>query len=153
MKVLLFGDVDLQLPEDTETIQGDIHTFEEVEDEYDAIHCINALAELDRRDALPFLKKLLKAVKPMGEVYIYVPNAEYACKQIFKNAITMTPFLMLYGTSDHPHKSCFTMLALRSLMEAAGLVVRSAYDGFYTMKSTEQILKIPQHIAMGVKYV
>lgn len=104
--------------------------------QYDALLSYMVLPKLSYHEADDAMKAWLEALKPGGEMIIFVPSLEWAAKQVF--ATPRSPAFMphLFGVPDKHnghHASGYTFLDLRSVCFRAGLAVTHASTGEYTI--------------------
>ncbi len=134
MRTAIFGSMDVPPQEGLEVTHHDIHNYT-LDGQYDQIIVGNALPELYRSQVIPFLDEMRKHLAFRGELVLYVPSAEWAAKQVFKNETDNLTFYMLYGEENKPFRACYSMLALRTLIERAGYITRNASDYILKLQS------------------
>jgi hypothetical protein len=154
MKVLkIIGDIDInaQLPEDAEVITTKIDDYmvAEYEEPFDMIFCIHVLQTMWGTRVNGVIDKMVKELKPMGELHVYVPAVEYAAKVLAKNNPDPVALYMIWGSQDRPFHCGFTLMWLRALVEETGAVVRSANVGIFTLNFNDQEARVPQHAVVA----
>lgn len=153
MRTAIFGIINLEPEKNDEFIHLDIHHFNSQGYEpFDRIICSNVIPELDRNKVMPFLEGLYNVLKPLGELVVHVPMAEFAAKSIFTNKMDDLAYFMLYGDAIIPFKCCYTMLTIRILLERAKFIVRSAGSGVMELRSIQgESVKMPIHSLIAVR--
>src|SRR5690349_1376501 len=104
--------------------------------DYDALLSYMALPKVSFRDADKVFKAWLEALKPEGEMIIFVPSLEWAAKQVFTTPRSPAFLMHLFGVQDkngEHYVSGYTLLDLRSICFRAGLAVTHASTGEYTI--------------------
>jgi hypothetical protein len=150
MNIAVFGNIDAEEEGDV-VINYNIHDFQ-FNGKYDRILTSLTIPELPRDKVMDFLEKCYEGLVPFGEFVVHVPMAEYACKQIFTNSPDHVTFYALYGNDSNPFRCCYSLLAMRTLMERAKFVIRSANSGTLTIQtSTETNFLMPVHILIATK--
>ncbi|OPZ47404.1 MAG: hypothetical protein BWY95_01493 [Bacteroidetes bacterium ADurb.BinA104] len=151
MRIAIFGSMDVPPQEGLEVLHYDIHNYT-LDGQYDQIIVANALPELHRNKVIPFLENAYNALVNRGELILYVPSAEWAAKQIFTNTADNITYYMLYGEEAKPFRACYTMLALRTLVERVPFVVRSASENILKISTPEgETVKMPVHAITAVR--
>ena len=100
------------------------------------------------------LQHWTELLKPGGAMHVVVPSLEWAAREILSENPTPAIFPHLYAgqTNEYDiHKTGFTMLLLRKYFEEAGLMVRTARTGTYTIVVLGEPMPSEQHYIMGVK--
>jgi len=155
MRIAVFGNMEMTHEEGAEVKQFDIHNAApnpKLDGLFDRIVLSNCIPELTKNQVMPFLEMIHSILIPKGEVWVHVPLAEYACKQIFTNKATLLTFYMLYGNDDQPFRACYSLLNIRLIMERAGFIVRSATEGMLELKtSTGEKYNLPIHSLVATK--
>jgi len=118
--------------------------------DFDALLSYMVLPKVSYREADAALKAWLEALKPGGEMVVFVPSLEWAARQVFTTPRSPAFLPHLFGLHDKPNEhfvSGYTLLDLRSFCFRAGLAVTHASTGEYTIN--EIICEC--HIVRGVK--
>jgi hypothetical protein len=153
MRIALFGKTAVE--EGNEVKEYNIMTYSgnpKIDGLFDRVIISLDLAKLPRARVMPFLENLNKMLVDRGELTIYVPCAEYACKQIFTNTVDQITFLAMYGSDDQPFRACYTLLNLRSVLERAGFVIRIANEALINVNmSTGEALQMPVNAIIAAK--
>jgi hypothetical protein len=153
MRIALFGNTSVE--EGNDVIEYNIMTYAgnpKIDGLFDRVIVSLDLAKLPRARVMPFLENINKMIVNHGELTIYVPCAEYACKQIFTNTIDQITFLSMYGSEEQPFRACYTLLNLRSLLERAGFAVRIANEAILNVNmSTGEALQMPVNAVVAAK--
>lgn len=119
--------------------------------EYDVLVVGHILPLVERRILPDFVKKLKNLVHDMGEIHFYVPDLDWAAKMLIKNKPSPLIQFALYGNEQYPHRSGFTLLWLRTLVESAGILVRHSTMSPYIVRVGEEAQYIPQLVILGVR--
>jgi hypothetical protein len=119
---------------------------------YDAIVVGHVLQLVERRVMPDFMKMLKGLVRDMGEIHIYVPDLDWAARMLIENKPNPLIQYALYGNEKFPHRSGFTLLWLRQLVEGADIIVRHSTMSGYGVKVGEETQMIPQLVILGVRY-
>lgn len=152
MRIGIFGNMDVPEDKDTEVVHLDILNYDKCEHLFDQVIVGNALQELPRNQVMDFLKCAYNMIRDMGELVLYVPSAEWAAKQIFTNKPDNVTYYMLYGDDAKPFRACYSMLALRTQVERAGFVTRSATESLLKIGSTDGgTFVMPVHSLVAVR--
>lgn len=110
------------------------------EDKFDQIYLTGALECIPREQVVDTLAKLGPILAELGELHVRVPSLEWACKEIASvDSPNALAYRWLYGTTDRPHRSGFTLLWLRLAMLNAGYNVR---------KATQLVVRVATHDAL-----
>jgi len=154
MNIAVFGNIDDENEGNTVKV-FDIHNWSpnvKLDGQYDRILSSLTIPELPRDKVMDFLEKCYESLVPFGEFIVHVPMAEYACKQVFNNTPDHVTFYALYGNDSSPFRCCYSLLAIRTLMERAKFIVRSAQPGTLTIQtSTETNFLMPAYILIATK--
>lgn len=151
MKIAIFGSMDVPPKEGLEVTYCNIHSYT-IDTTYDQIIVGNALQELPRSKVMPFLADAYKMLNNLGELVLYVPAAEWAAKQIFTNKPDNVTYYMLYGEDTKPFRACYSMLALRTQVERAGFITRSASESILKIGTKEgDAFAMPVHSLVAVR--
>lgn len=154
MKIAVFGHTDVGEEGDVvkEFNVNDFHPNVKIDGQYDRIVSSLTIPELPRDKVMDFLEKCYASLVPYGEFEVHIPMAEYACKQVFTNTPDHVTFYSLYGNDSAPFRCCYSLLAIRTLVERAKFVVRSAQPGTLTIQtSTDTNFLLPVHIILATK--
>ena len=143
-KIMLIGDVHYEQEENEIVVHVDADSFNEPEKSVDFVIC-TSLPEISRSNVMSFLEKVHKALKPDGIITFQVPSAEFAAKLVLTNEFNSHVMFMLYGSSKRPFRVCYTMAALRAIIESAGFTTLSATDNIIRLASGEDVIEIPVH--------
>ncbi len=101
---------------------------------YDAILSYMVLPRVSFREIETVTRAWVEALKPGGEIVIFVPSLEWAAVQILSPDRSPALILHLFGMQKQPgeyYSSGFTMLDLRSLCNMLGIAVTHASTGEY----------------------
>jgi hypothetical protein len=117
---------------------------------YDALLSYMALPKVSYRQADAHMSAWLEALKPGGEIVIFVPSLEWAARQIFTTPRSPAFLPHLFGVQDKAgegYMSGYTLLDLRSICFRAGLAVTHASTGEYMIND----IVCECHSVRGVK--
>ena len=144
MKILLLGDInyDPQPGDDIIRRGTDIHDIDD--NSINMAICTN-LPEVNRSEIMSFLAKLYNTLVHGGQVAFQVPSAEFATKLVFTNQFNSPAMFMLYGSSKRPFRVCYTMAALRAIIESAKFQTIEAKDDVVTLSSGNEKIEMPVH--------
>lgn len=144
MKILLLGDInyDPQPGDDIIRRGTDIHDIED--NSINMAICTN-LPEVNRSEIMSFLAGLYDALVPEGQVAFQVPSAEFAAKLVYTNQFNSPAMFMLYGSSKRPFRVCYTMAALRAIIESSKFQTIEAKDDVVTLSSGNEKIEMPVH--------
>ena len=143
-KIVLIGDVHYEQEEDEIVVRVDADSFNEPEKSVDFVIC-TSLPEVSRSKIMDFLGRINKALKADGMATFQVPSAEFAAKLVLTNQFNSPVMFMLYGSSKRPFRACYTMAALRAIIESAGFLTLAATDDIIRLSSGEKVIEIPVH--------
>ena len=153
MRIAIFGGMDIEEKEGVEVEHLNIMDYE-LKGNYDQILVGNALQELNRSQVMAFLVKCYEALNDRGELVLHVPAAEWASKQIFTNTPDNLTYYMLYGEDARPFRACYSMLALRTQVERAKFITRSAGESILKISSTAgDVYAMPVNSIIAVKNI
>jgi len=142
VKILLLGDInyDPQPGDDIIRRGTDIHDIED--NSINMAICTN-LPEVNRSEIMSFLAKLYDTLVHGGQVAFQVPSAEFAAKLVFTNQFNSPAMFMLYGSSKRPFRACYTMAALRAIIESDNVDPKNALEcGLITCEEMKNIKTI-----------
>jgi len=144
VKILLLGDInyDPQPGDDIIRRGTDIHDIED--NSINMAICTN-LPEVNRSEIMSFLAGLYDALVPEGQVAFQVPSAEFAAKLVYTNQFNSPAMFMLYGSSKRPFRVCYTMAALRAIIESSKFQTIEAKDDVVTLSSGNEKIEMPVH--------
>ena len=150
MKILLLGDInyDPQPGDDIIRRGTDIHDIDD--NSINMAICTN-LPEVNRSEIMSFLAKLYNTLVHGGQVAFQVPSAEFATKLVFTNQFNSPAMFMLYGSSKRPFRACYTMAALRAIVESAKFQTIEAQDDLVTLSSGNEKIEMPVHTLVARK--
>ena len=155
MRIALFGMTKVDTAEGDEVIDYDIMTYAgnpKIDGLFDRVVISLDLAKLPRTRVMPFLEGVHNMLVDRGELSIYTPCAEFACKQIFTNSIDQITMLSMYGSEEQPFRACYTLLNLRGILERAGFAIRIANEAIINVSmSTGEVLQMPVNAVIAAK--
>ena len=143
-KIVLIGDVHYEQEEDEIVVRVDADSFNEPEKSVDFVIC-TSLPEVSRSKIMDFLGRINKALKADGMATFQVPSAEFATKLVFTNQFNSPAMFMLYGSSKRPFRACYTMAALRAIIESSKFQTIEAKDDVVTLSSGNEKIEMPVH--------
>ena len=142
------------LIETTSQVKFIHHTFEQVElqDKFDAIFLIHTLEHLD--DSVDVLKKINHWLSPQGLLFLVVPNALAASRQIavkmglipFNNAVSN-------GEWSHGHRRTYSFDTLELDAKNAGLTILSRGGVFFKAVANFQFDLMLKHQIINQPYL
>lgn len=143
-------------PENKATYTRDAQTMpEELYERYDVVLASHVLEHVPYWEVHKVLAEWAKVLKPGGEMHVIVPSLEWAAQQIAIEEKPSPALLQhLHGGIDTPwniHLCSFTMRALRSVFEMAGLAVVRARTGPYHIMAYDKEYMAEQHYICGIK--
>ena len=103
---------------------------------FDIAFCSHILEHVERAVSLQVIKNLKATLKDGGELWIIVPSLEWCGKELLKDKPSPIVLAAIYGSQETKwqyHHTGYTLHLLRQLVEKAGLVARSAYQGPFTV--------------------
>jgi len=118
-------DLMVPLPPDSDLIE-----------KYDIVHCSHMLEHVNRNKVMTTITNLAKMVKVGGELWVIVPSMEWAAREIISNRESVYVQMMLYGGQNSEydfHRVGFTLITLRQLLDAIGLVIRQAHQSIFSL--------------------
>jgi hypothetical protein len=104
--------------------------------DYDAILSYMALQRVPFRQVEEVAKSWVEALRPGGEVVLFVPSLEWAAMQILSPEPNPALIVHLFGMQKTPgqfNASAFTLMDLRSLCSRIGIAVTHASTGEYVI--------------------
>ena len=119
-------------------------------EDYDVVLASHVFEHIERIKTIAAVQNVAGALRKGGEFWMIVPALEWAASNL--RSPVLIPFLYGSQTNEHQyHRSGYTLLMMRSLVEYAGLTVRHAYqgkfeidldsgDGIVTHMATENVL-------------
>jgi predicted SAM-dependent methyltransferase len=123
---------------------------------YDIIYASLVLQRVPYRKVVATLKKWAHLLKHDGKMYITVPSLEWAAVQIVseKPLPVIMPFIFgNQGNDEQYYKSGFMLAALRNLVVAAGLDVRTATPFEATVMMGNEEYKVGQLLVLATRPV
>lgn len=153
MKVLAIGDgadqVARQFWEDAQIDKTELRPGKKRTD-YDAVVSYHALPSVSIRENQSAVNAWVECLKQGGELHLFTPSLEWAAEQILAEEPSPALPLHLYGLQRRQGEfyiSGYTMRDLRYLCDKAGLAVKHARAGTYTIGEHE----CEMHLVIGVK--
>ena len=153
MKILAIGDgadqVARQFWEDAQIDKTEIKPGKKRAD-YDAVVSYHALPSVSIHENLSAVNAWVECLKDGGELHLFTPSLEWAAEQILSESPSPALPLHLYGHQRRQgefYVSGYTMRDLRYLCDKAGLAVKHARAGTYTIGEHE----CEMHLVIGVK--
>jgi hypothetical protein len=123
-------------------------------DQYDTILAYQQLQRVTNAAVMDTLKNWRNALKPGGELHIFVPSLEWACREILNEETSPMTFIHINGVQNNEENfwlSVFTMRRLRVDLPDAGFEVVTAKVGYYSMVIEGQEFRAEQHYVVGRK--
>lgn len=140
------------IPGRTHALQG---TFEHVvlpRQNYDAIFLIHALEHVD--DAQLVLRRCLSWLRPDGRLFLAVPNAHAASRQIAeKMGLIKDCYEVTEGEKVHGHRRTYSLGTLTDEVTAAGLTVQERGGIMFKPLANFQIDKALQSSVIDMAYL
>jgi hypothetical protein len=106
--------------------------------QFDAVFCSHVLEHIEWKFAQGTVEHLGSCLKPGGQLHLFVPDIEWACKKILEHDENMSVIGTLYGgqsTAWDYHKCGYTERSLQQLVRMCGLevvkVLKGKYRGIY----------------------
>ena len=124
--------------------------------EYDVVLCAHTLQYVDSRMVKDFMDTMAKSIKNHGEVWVIVPSLEWAAAGVLDNSPDPLIQAVMFG-QERAHRSGYTLLWLRALIEGAGLVTRQAKVGAMEIQveigatNDQEVRQIPQNTVIGMR--
>ena len=118
---------------------------------YDVVVAGHVLQLVERTKMPEFMKQLRELMRDMGEIHIYVPDLDWVARMLLANKPNPLIQFAIYGSEKYPHRSGFTLLWLRRLVEGADIVVRHATMSAYSVMVGEETEMMPQLVVLGVR--
>lgn len=150
-----------KVPPRVKFVHGAIETVD-LKPVYDSIFLVHTLEHLD--DAVGALKRISKWLSPNGRLFVVVPNADAASRQIaVKMGLIETNNAITEGERIHGHRATYSLDTLEDVVRKAGLQVESRGGIFFKALANFQFdLAIKQKIvddkyldgcyALGMQY-
>ncbi len=119
---------------------------------YDALVSYLALPRVHSSRAVKTIGWWKDALKPGGNLHIFVPSLEWAAAQVLSETPSLALQMHLYG-GDVPNNylSAYSMIDLRILCEMNGLAVTYARVGQYEIQNGENVYQCDTNYVMAVK--
>ena len=144
------------LPKGTEITSVDIQTYKTYLkndlEKKDVIIAFHSMQKCEATEVPAVVMKMAKDLAIKGELWVYVPSFEWATAQTADNQPSPAFHSMLFGSQEDPHRCTFTILWLRSLLEAAGLVIRTARHEPLMLKNGNTEIPAMMNIVIGWKF-
>lgn len=118
--------------------------------DYDAVVSYHALPLVSIRENQEAVNAWVECIRQGGELYLFTPSLEWAAEQILSEEPSPALPLHLFGMQTRQgefYVSGYTMRDLRYLCDKAGLAVKFAKAGTYTIGEHE----CEMHFVVGVK--
>ena len=128
---------------------------EELHGEFDVVFISHVLEHIDRSKMIEAFRNVISAVKNLGEVWVLVPSLEWAANEIINRREGIHVQMNIFGGQNHPldfHKTGFTLLALRQVIELCGLIVRRAYQSPFRIVYEGKEYGSLQNVVIGMRY-
>ena len=141
-----------RFPKDTQIDYLDINTpFEVKVKDYSVVYC-DCLEAYEPRVVPDTIKRLYDCVAIKGELWISTNSFEFSANQAFVDVPHPAFHWALFGNSDSPHRSAFTLRWLRELVENVGLIMREAHQEKLIISNKGHELEVPINFIVGWKY-
>ena len=118
--------------------------------DYDAVVSYHVLPTISIHENLSAVKTWAECLRPGGELHLFTPSLEWAAEQVLEETPSPALPVHLYGMQRGQgqfYVSGYTMRDLRYLCDRAGLAVKHARAGTYTIGEHE----CEMHLVIGVK--
>lgn len=129
-----------------------------IDETYDFVVLDNVVQNFQRSKALQIVGTYANVLNDGGQFVLIVPSLEWACREIAKNDDpTPAAYIAMYGTDENPNLCGMTLMWMRYLLEAVGLVVVMAKQEEITMTikldDVEQSFPCRQNVVIAMKSV
>ena len=126
---------------------------------FEAVFCSHVLEHIEWAWAQKAVANLAKVLKVNGELHVFTPDLEWACRHVIDQDENMSVIGVLYGgqsTAWDYHKCGYTERSLQTLVRMCDLEVKSVakgkYRGLYTTANGEdKKAQVDQVYVIGVK--
>ena len=160
MKVLTLGIGSEKLAKNLWGEAGTIKTTKSLtlpkgwKEQYDVILAYQVLQRVSNAAVLTTLRNWRNALKPGGELHIFVPSLEWVAREILNEEPSPMMLIHIFGvqnTEENFWLSGFTMRRLRVDLPDAGFAVKTAKVGYYSMNIQGVEFQAEQHYIVGRK--
>ena len=121
---------------------------------FDILYLSHVLEHILRAKLAQVMTNCRFALREKGELWIYVPSLEWACKEILAGRETMVVQGALYGGQKDEldlHRCAFTLQSLVQLVAHQGFDIKQAGTGKFLCGWGDKVYEIPQNVVVGVK--
>lgn len=121
---------------------------------FDVVFMSHVLEHIERQHLRTTLENCYNLLQKNGELWLYVPSLEWACKEILAGRETIVIQGALYGGQKDQwdlHKAAYTLPALRALVNDFCFTVRKAGLGQYLSIVNGKTYTCYQNLVVGVK--
>jgi predicted SAM-dependent methyltransferase len=128
---------------------------EEMNGQYDIVYISHVLEHVDRARVIEAFRNVIGAVRNMGEVWVVVPSMEWAANEIINKREGIHVQMNIFGAQHSPfdvHRTGFTLISLRQVVELCGLIVRRAYQSPFTIEFEGRQYNSLQNVVIGARY-
>lgn len=131
-----------------------------LEGAFDIVFASHVLEHIDYLKVGLALRNLVSLLAPGGELHIIVPDMEWAARKILRGEENIALMGTIWGGQRHPHdyhRSGYSLLSLRLLVEKIGLIVRKATKGIFRINWIEdgekKVAEVLQNMVIGLRYM
>lgn len=121
---------------------------------FDVVYMSHILEHVERHKLQTVMENCQLLLRPGGELWIFVPSLEWACREVLKGNETIVIQGSLYGGQKDEwdtHKVAFTVKALTSLVSQFGFKIRKAGMSAYLSIVNGKEYTCYQNLVVGVK--
>ena len=122
-------------------VVADVRALPDDLGEFEVILASHVLEHLTRAEVVPTLTHWAEYLSLGGELHVLVPDLAWAAERVVRGEMTVDVQGCIYGSQANEwqfHKVGFTVALLRDAVRRAGLVVRTARLGPFTIVSTRE---------------
>ena len=135
-----------------EVRQEDLRNIDQIKEKFDIIAAVACLQCMEPSKVPTTVEKLASMLNLKGELYITTPSFEWAAEQINNPEPHPLIHMVMCGTEKIPHRSVFTLLWLRQIIQQAHLVPRYATPELYQLTVNGQPMEMVRNYVIGWKY-
>lgn len=121
---------------------------------FDVVFMSHVLEHIERQYLRTTLENCYNLLQKNGELWLYVPSLEWACREIMAGRETIVIAGALYGGQKDVwdlHKAAYTLPALKDLVRSFPFTIRKAGLGKYLSIVNGVTYECYQNLVVGVK--
>jgi len=122
---------------------------------FDIVWASHVLEHISRNDLRQAVQNMYDMLKPGGELWVWVPCMEYACREILAGRDTSAVQALVFGGQKNEydfHRTGYTLDALTVLVSKFNMEIKQAGVGQFAISTAgKEDQLVEQNVVVGVK--